>query len=79
MDYTAIGLVVSLASRLCHSAEAGQILIDVPTYKEARQQIESGISLELPRLSFKPAGNMRLKNISNPVDVLTVASSGVSD
>jgi len=75
MDYTAIGLSVSLASRLCHSAHAGQTLIDVATYKTARRQIDAGSKVELPRLSFKPSGHMRLKNISQPVEVLSVSVS----
>jgi class 3 adenylate cyclase len=72
MDYTAIGLVVSLAARLCHAAHSGQVLIDVPTYQAAKAQLAVGGTLELPRLSFEPAGSMRFKNISALVEVLSV-------
>jgi class 3 adenylate cyclase len=72
MDYTAIGLTVSLASRLCHAAHAGQVLIDVSTYNEAKRQLRSGTALDLPRLSFQPAGSMRFKNVNAPVEVISV-------
>jgi adenylate cyclase len=39
LDYTAIGSVVNLASRLCASAEDGQILIDPAAAAEIRQSV----------------------------------------
>ena len=39
LDYTAIGSVVNLASRLCASAEDGQILIDPTAAAEIRQSV----------------------------------------
>jgi class 3 adenylate cyclase len=56
-DYTAIGRVVNLASRLCSSAHDGQILMDEETAKE----VYGEVALEL--------GTRSLKGFSDPVVV----------
>ncbi|MGU3538085.1 HAMP domain-containing protein [Methylobacterium sp. A54F] len=63
LDYTAIGTVTNLASRLCASAQDGQILID----SVAAEAIGSGV----PLLSL---GTRSLKGFDDPVAVFTVAA-----
>ncbi|WCS28834.1 HAMP domain-containing protein (plasmid) [Methylobacterium sp. NMS14P] len=63
MDYTAIGTVTNLASRLCASAQDGQILVD----RTAAEAIGGGI----PLVSL---GTRRLKGFDEPVAVFAVAA-----
>ena len=61
LDYTAIGTVVNLASRLCASAEDGQILIDPAAAAEIRH------SMPLAAL-----GTRALRGFAEPVAVFSV-------
>ncbi len=65
VEYTAIGNVVNLASRLCSSAEDGQILID-PALAEAVRD----------KLSLAALGTRRFKGFDKE---LTVYSAGSRD
>jgi adenylate cyclase len=60
-DYTAIGNVANLASRLCSSAEDGQILID----SEAAAAVEVTVAVA-------PLGTRMLKGFAEPVPVYAV-------
>lgn len=64
-DYTAIGTVVNLASRLCSAAADGQILIDAA----AAAGIAGAVALE-------PLGIRPLKGFTAPVPVFAVATTG---
>ena len=68
MDYTAIGTVTNLASRLCASAQDGQILVD----RTAAEAIGSGV----PLVSL---GTRRLKGFDDPVAVFAVAACQATD
>ena len=61
-DYTAIGNVVNLASRLCSAAENGQILIDAA----AAATITDTTALEL-------LGTRPLKGFAAPVPIYAVS------
>ncbi len=61
LDYTAIGTVVNLASRLCASAEDGQILIDPATAAEIRHAV-----------SLVALGTRALRGFAEPVAVFRV-------
>ncbi|ACA20685.1 adenylate/guanylate cyclase with integral membrane sensor [Methylobacterium sp. 4-46] len=63
LDYTAIGTVTNLASRLCASAQDGQILVD----RAAAEAIGSGV----PLVSL---GTRRLKGFDEPVAIFAVAA-----
>jgi len=71
MEYTALGHVVNLASRLCGAAEAGEIL----TTPFTRDTALSGAPANAGplSLSFLSKGKMRFKNIQEPVEVLSTA------
>lgn len=60
-DYTAIGSVVNLASRLCSSADDGQILMDENTAREVSDELTL------------PLGTRSLKGFSDPVVVYSAA------
>ncbi len=62
-DYTAIGSVVNLASRLCASAEDGQILLD---------QIAAAAVAD--EIALAPLGTRTLKGFAEPVPVHAVTS-----
>jgi class 3 adenylate cyclase len=64
IDYTAIGNVVNLASRLCGSAKDAQILVD----PVAAQKVKDSIALE----SF---GVRRIKGYDHPLQIFVVTSS----
>jgi adenylate cyclase len=63
VEYTAVGNVVNLASRLCASAEDRQILID-PTVAEAVRD----------RLALRALGELRFKGYGPPLAVHDVGS-----
>lgn len=62
LDYTAIGSVVNLASRLCSAAKDGQILVD----PRAAEEVGSGVRLE-------NLGELPLKGFDDHVVVYAVA------
>jgi class 3 adenylate cyclase len=62
VDYTAIGTVTNLASRLCGEARDGQILLS----KRVAAAVESHVTLE-------EIGNLALKGLSQAVAVYNVA------
>jgi len=61
MDYTVLGDVVNLASRLCDAADGNQVLITETTYELARDQI---VAEKLPVI--------RVKGKEDPVQVFQV-------
>ena len=61
LDYTAIGTVTNLASRLCAAAQDGEILVD----QAAAEAIGSGVPLV-------PLGTRRLKGFDDPVTVFAL-------
>jgi class 3 adenylate cyclase len=61
-DYTAIGRVANLASRLCSSADDGQVLIDADAASEASREI-----------ALAPAGSRALKGFADSLAVYEVA------
>ena len=62
IDYTAIGSVVNLASRLCSSAKDGQILVD-PAVAEGVKD----------RLAIEPLGRRLIKGYDHPLQIFAVA------
>ncbi len=66
-DYTAIGTVVNLASRLCSAALDGQVLIDATT--------AAGIS---GVVALEPLGVRSLKGFTVPVPLYAVAMTPVN-
>jgi len=68
MDYTAIGTVTNLSSRLCASARDGEILVD----RTAAEAIGSGV----PLVSL---GTRRLKGFDDPIAVFAVAAGEGTD
>jgi class 3 adenylate cyclase len=75
LDFTAIGLVVSIAARLCAAAENGQVLAETQTYKVAKEEIKTGVGIAVPRMEFAAAGSLQLKNVSFPVEVVNVKAA----
>ena len=63
-DYSAIGTVSNVASRLCDEAKAGQILIS----PRVLMAVEDAISVE-------PVGEFKLKGISRPLATYNVLSA----
>ena len=64
IDYTAIGNVVNLASRLCSTASDGQVLIDPETAAAATATID-----------LKAVGASPMKGFSEPVPVFAAKSA----
>jgi class 3 adenylate cyclase/CheY-like chemotaxis protein len=67
-DYTAMGTVTNLAARLCSEAKPGQILVT----RRVAGAIDSIAALE-------PLGDVALKGLSRPVDVLNVIALNTSE
>jgi class 3 adenylate cyclase len=72
LDYTAIGSVVNLASRLCSSANDAQILVDAVI----AERVKDGVALV-------PLGKRMIKGYDHALQVFTVAhgdtAAGYSD
>ncbi|MBA1433533.1 MAG: adenylate/guanylate cyclase domain-containing protein, partial [Epsilonproteobacteria bacterium] len=66
MDYTAIGLVVNMTSRLCSYAKAGEIIIDKKTF------VNSGY-----KCNYTLTEPLSLKGITNHVIAYSIASQEV--
>lgn len=64
-DYTAIGGVVNVASRLCDRAEDGDILLSQRAYHDVESEVEA-----------ESLGSIELKGFANPVEIQRV--TGVS-
>lgn len=67
-DYSAIGNVVNIASRLCDRAADGEILIS----QRALADIEGQAMTE-------PAGALELKGVEKPVEAHNVVAIGTED
>jgi adenylate cyclase len=61
-DYTAIGAVTEIVSRLCREAKPGEILMDART--QSRLNIDSGV---------KPRGSILLKDLDKTVDAFRIS------
>jgi class 3 adenylate cyclase len=61
LDYTAVGSVVNLASRLCSSAEDGQVLIDA-----------AAAAMVTGRVPLIALGPLKLKGFDEPVAVYAI-------
>jgi adenylate cyclase len=75
MEYTALGHLVNLASRLCSAAAGGEIL----TIRESQEQMKRHASAlqvhdEFLTASFISKGFMTFKNIAEPVEVFAVST-----
>jgi adenylate cyclase len=62
IDYTAIGRVVNLASRLCSTAADGQVIVDPAT----------AAALDDASLAIEPLGEKVMKGLTQPVPVFSV-------
>lgn len=68
LDYSVIGSVPNLASRLCDNAKPGQVLVSQRVYWSAAESVE-----------FRPVGELALRGFQNPVaayEVVSQASDG---
>ncbi len=63
MDFTAVGSVVNVASRLCSSAKAGKVIVDKSSYDRA--SCEYHVQLQTP---------FAIKGISYPIDTYAVSN-----
>jgi adenylate cyclase len=75
MEYTALGHLVNLASRLCSAAEGGEIL----TIEASREHMKCHASAlqvqdEFLTASFTSKGLKTFKNITEPVEVFCVSA-----
>ena len=60
-EYSCIGSVANLASRLCNEAKGGQILINQKTYIRIEDVVQA-----------EPLGELALKGLAQPVSVFNV-------
>jgi len=75
MNYTAQGHTTNLAARLCSAAGGGEVLTIAGTHQAALGAIKTYQGeVKIPRLSFKPKGQMHFKNVAEPIQVLSVAT-----
>jgi adenylate cyclase len=75
MEYTALGHLVNLASRLCSTAAGGEIL----TIRESQEQMKRHASAlqvqdEFLTATFISKGLLTFKNIAEPVEVFSVSA-----
>ncbi|MCD4658356.1 MAG: hypothetical protein K8S87_12545 [Planctomycetes bacterium] len=74
MDYTVLGHPVNLAARLCSLAPKNQIWIGPKTFDSIRCRVqemgeEAGVEGDI---KFKPAGQIKVKGITEPVSIISV-------
>ncbi|MDP6113671.1 MAG: hypothetical protein QGG53_17570, partial [Planctomycetota bacterium] len=69
-----LGHTINLAARLCSKAEGGEILLTRATYDAIHLQAKGSADRQIPRIRFKPKGEMEFKNVKEPVEV--VAAGG---
>jgi len=62
-EFTALGRIVNLGSRLCGAAEAGQVLVSEATYQEIQE-----------RAAVKELAPIPLKGIAKPTPVFELVS-----
>jgi adenylate cyclase len=74
MEYTALGHLVNLTSRLCGAAEGGEILT-IEASREHMKRYASALQVqdEFLNASFTSKGLMAFKNIEEPVEVFCVS------
>ena len=79
MYYTALGYWMNLGARLCGSADAGELLTIPRTHTLALETIKrmtSPCASGVPHLRFSSKGVYRFKNVSEPMEVLSVQVAG---
>lgn len=77
MEYTALGQVVNLASRLCGAAAAGEILTTAQTVERSGLSVAGEV--KAPGVfSFTAAskGKLTFKNITEPLEVFSISKRG---
>lgn len=73
LEYTVLGHAVNLAARLCGAAGSGEILTTRATHAAALASIKKHTGREdLPLPGLKSLGEMRFKNVSEPVEVISL-------
>ncbi|MFO8058176.1 MAG: adenylate/guanylate cyclase domain-containing protein [bacterium] len=75
LDYTVLGHVVNIASRLCDEARDGDILTVRSTHQAAKEGLSHYTGDEvIPRFHFEVRGSIELKNVHEPVEIITVST-----
>lgn len=72
MDYTVLGHNVNLASRLCDSAKAGEILISPRTFELARQILQQTPEAIPYNVKFRKNPSVTAKGIDRPIEPISV-------
>lgn len=79
VDYTVLGHTVNLAARLCGKAAGGQVFTVHSTYAAAREGLEHYSGPEaVPKFRFEVVDEMALKNIKQPVKIISVDAKEVA-
>jgi len=74
MEYSVLGNVVNLASRLCAAAEGGEILTIAETVNKTRiPALEVGKSNAELSFALSTKGELSFKNIPTPVEVFSIS------
>ena len=75
MEYTALGHLVNLASRLCGSAEGGEILVIEATREQMLRHASAlQVQDEFVTATFTSKGLMTFKNIAEPLEVFSLTA-----
>lgn len=75
-DYTALGPVVNLASRLCAEAANGEILIDQRTYASTRKSVDAAVARQLHLKGFAEIVTARVvTTLDGPATATTPSAS----